>query len=375
MSDFPKILLITPHLGGGGAERVIELLTCHLPAEKYDVELALVTRSAIPEPSLPESVVIHRIDVKRVRLAAAALVKLVRDVQPDVILSSMFHLNFLVLALRPLFPRKVKILVRQNGSASAMLSGLSLPFLTKVLYRTLYPAADRVLCQSSAMADDLCRNFGVQASRLTVLPNPVDIETVRTVAASSRSEWTGLGPHLLSIARIRPEKGIDLLLQAFFEFKKHLPMADLTIVGDGPLRSQAAELAGALGLMDCVRFAGSVFDPARFFKGASLFVLPSRHEGMPNALLEAAAAGLPIVSTPASAGLTDLLRGNEGCWVTDETNASSLSQTMVAAIHTLQPGQRFLHEWVEQFSLDKAIAAYQSVIDDALGNDLARRQA
>jgi glycosyltransferase involved in cell wall biosynthesis len=375
MSDFPKILLLIPHLGGGGAERVIELLAFHLPAEKYDVELALVTRSAIPEPQLPESVAIHRIDAKRVRLAATALVRLVRKVQPDVILSSMFHLNFLVLALRPLFPRYVRILVRQNGSASAMLNDLSHPLLTKALYCTLYPTADRVLCQSSAMTEDLCRSFGVPAARLAVLPNPVDIEAIRTIAASSRSEWTGPGPHLLSIARIRQEKGIDLLLQAFFEFKRHLPMANLTIVGDGPLQSQIAELAESLGLRGCVRFAGLVSEPARFFKGASLFVLPSRHEGMPNALLEAAAAGLPIVSTPASAGLVDLLRGNEGCWITDAINASSLSQTMVAAIHTLQPGQRFLHEWVEQFSLDKAIAAYQSVIDDALGNDLARRQA
>lgn len=373
MRNTPKILLLVPHLGGGGAERVIALLACHLPDEKYDIELALVTRSALQEPPLKRSLTIHRIDAKHVRLAASGLVKLVRRVQPDLILSSMFHLNFLVLALRPLLPRGVRILTRQNGSASAMLRDLRYRSLTRALYQTLYRTSDRVLCQSAAMAEDLCCNFGVPAKRIAVLPNPVDIETIRTVAASSRSEWSGPGPHLLSIARFRPEKGIDLLLHAFVEVKKQIPTADLTVVGNGPLESRIAELAASLALKDCVRFTGFVPDPARFFRDASLYVLPSLHEGMPNALLEAAAAGLPIVSTPAPEGLLEVMKGDAGCWVSDEINASSLAQTIIAAINEIQPGQLFPHKWIEEFSLQNALTAYQSIIDESLGFEPARR--
>jgi glycosyltransferase involved in cell wall biosynthesis len=83
--------------------------------------------------------------------------------------------------------------------------------------------------------------------------------------------------------------------------------------------------------------------PYVFFKGATLFVLPSRYEGMPNALLEAAAAGLPLVSTPASGGVVDLLTGRQGAWLATEISASALTDALEKALENLHPGDRFRH--------------------------------
>jgi glycosyltransferase involved in cell wall biosynthesis len=92
---------------------------------------------------------------------------------------------------------------------------------------------------------------------------------------------------------------------------------------------------------------------------ATLFVLPSRHEGMPNALLEAAAAGLPLVATPASGGVVDLLRGRPGAWLAKEISAKALAVAIIAALEAIRPGERFSQE----FFPSSAPNAQQTVVE------------
>src|SRR5205814_7065780 len=130
---------------------------------------------------IPASVRIHSLGVRGVRSAALPLLRLARQLEPDVILSGMAHLNFLVLLLRPFFPRKTRVVVRQNATVSGdLLSGRVPPF-TRFLYRILYPFADRIVCQTDAMAADLAVQSGIVETEVEVLPNPVDAKAIRTV--------------------------------------------------------------------------------------------------------------------------------------------------------------------------------------------------
>ncbi len=175
----PKVLLLIPHLGGGGAERVTALLARGLSAEKYELHLGLITQTATSE-ALPSSVHVHALGARRVRAGAFRLLRLIWRLKPDLIVSGIFHLNFLVLLLRPFFPRGTRVLVRQNGTVSTTLAFGGLPGYTRLLYRLLYRRADRVICQTQSMAEDLARELGVPENRLAVLPNPVDVEEIRS---------------------------------------------------------------------------------------------------------------------------------------------------------------------------------------------------
>ena len=115
------------------------------------------------------------------------------------------------------------------------------------------------------------------------------------------------------------------------------PHADLLIAGSGAEESALKEQAKLLGLENAVRFAGHLDRPYECFPGATLFVLSSRHEGMPNALLEAAAAGLPMVALPSSGGVVDLLRNRPGAWLAAEVSATALADSLHAALHVLHP--------------------------------------
>lgn len=346
MNQRIRVLLLIPHLGGGGAEQVTALLARGLSAEKYDIHLGLITQAEAEgegEP-LPPWVTVHGLGAKRVRAGSLRLLGLVRRLRPGVVLSGMAHLNFLVLLLRPLFPKGTHVLVRQNATVSAALASGRLPFYTRLLYRLLYPLADRVICQSQDMADDLTSEVGIDPELLAVLPNPIDFAGIRA-GRNKPYVWNGAGPHLLAVGRLAPEKGFDLLLEALAEIRREFPRADLLIAGAGREEAALRHQCRSLGLEDAVVFAGRVNRPYRFFEGASLFVLSSRHEGMPNALLEAAAAGLPLVALPASGGVVDLLRNCAGTWLAPEISAPALARVLTAALRALAPGARFRHSF------------------------------
>jgi len=366
MAQRPRVLLLIPHLGGGGAERVTALLARSLSPEKYEVHLGLITGPPSAATDLPSSVQIHALGAPRVRAGALLLLRLIRRLKPDLILSNMFHLNFLVLLLRPLFPHGPRVLVRQNATASSALAFKGLPVYTRLLYRLLYCHADRVICQTKAMAQDLSRQFGLKEAQLTVLLNPVDFKEVRDCTEPASNPWNGPGPHLLAVGRLSREKGFDLLLEALALLRDQFPTASLVIAGEGPEEAALKAQCRQLQIDKAVCFAGHLNRPWLYFPEATLFVLPSRHEGLPNALLEAAAAGLPLIALPASAGLTDLLSGQPGVWLAPSISAEALAASLLAALQSLQPSQRFAHAFVEEFRIDRAIHAYERLIDETL---------
>ena len=247
MAKLTRVLLVIPHLGGGGAEQVTALLAKYLSREKYEVHLGLVTQGDAGAAGLPGWVTMHPLGAKRVRAGALRLVRLVWQLRPDVILSGMAHLNFMVLLMRPLFPRGTRVLVRQNSTVSAALDFGGLPGYTRLLYRLLYCHADRVICQSHAMAEDLARELNVEGGQIAVLPNPVDMEGV-LAAADGPELWTGTGPHLLAVGRLSREKGFDLLLDALAVVRTRFRDADLIVAGAGPEEAALKAQCRRLGL-------------------------------------------------------------------------------------------------------------------------------
>jgi len=199
-----------------------------------------------------------------------------------------------------------------------------------------------------------------------VLPNPVDVEEIHSFLSPNPVPQAGAGPHLLAVGRLVREKGYDLLLRAMFSVRIEFPDASLLIAGAGQEEAALKAECHALGLNAAVRFAGHIDRPWTLFPAATLFVVASRHEGLPNALLEAAAAGLPIVALPASGGVVELLRNQPGAWLASTISENSLAAALVAALHSLRPGERFAHPFVEAFRVDRAIQAYETLIDQAL---------
>ena len=344
MARRTRILLLLSHLGGGGAEHVVALLARGMSQQKYEVHLGLVGQGDARGATIPAWVTLHALGARRARAGAFPLLRLIWRLRPAVVLTGAAEVSFLVLLLRPLFPPKTTVLVRQNATVTSVLEFGRSPGFMRLLYRSLYRNSDHVICQSGAMAKDLAQALGIDDGQIAVLPNPVDFEGI-LAAADEPIVRSGAGPQLLAVGRLSREKGFDLLLNALVLVRERFSEAQLILAGAGPEEAALKTLCRELGLEKAVCFAGQVDQPYKYFANTTLFVLPSRHEGMPNALLEAAAAGLPLAAMPASGGVEDLLRGQMGAWVATEITAPALAVTIITALETVRPGQRFSHSF------------------------------
>ena len=167
-----------------------------------------------------------------------------------------------------------------------------------LLRRLLYRRSDVVTANSRGALDAL-EDF-VPRSKLAFLPNPLDMAgSGRPVALAA--------PTMISVTRLVEQKGVDVLLKAAARAFEVLPDWRLAIVGGGPLRKSLETLGRELGIADRVDWFGHVAEPIPYLKAAKLFILTSRFEGSPNALLEAMACGLASIVSDASPGPLELI--------------------------------------------------------------------
>lgn len=350
----PSVLLLIPHLGGGGAERVIELLARGMDQERFDVHLGVVCQNHYSKVNLPPHVHSHFLGARRVRTAWRQVLQLIRQIRPQLILSGMAHLNFLVLLLKLFYPRGVKVLVRQNGGLPANSLGFT------AAYRLLYPLADGIIAQSEAMAAEISNRLRIDTAKVRPLHNPIVFPVDHAHSQSSDGTF-----RLLAVGRLVQEKGFDLLLHAFAKLQQKYPSLRLTIAGEGSERARLEQLIESLGVNQYAELVGYLDEPFELIK-CNLFLLSSRSEGMPNALLEAAARGLPIVATPCSRSVTDLLSDKTGVWLAESVSVEALEASITTALSVIQPDVRLRHEFVEPFEYERAISAYEAYLNEIL---------
>ena len=362
-----KILFLVPSFAGGvgGAERVITTLLRHLDHSRFECHLALVGKGDSFLEGVPDEVTVHHLGVSRMRYCIPAVVGLIRRLRPDTILSTVIFLNAMLMLARPLLAGRPKILLREASLPSAFLAqGAPNPRILKWMYRRLYPRADQIICLCDAAVDDLVEHLGIRRDKLVRIYNPVDVEMVRRLAEDSQSPYSGPGPHVIAMGRLQHEKAYDVLLKAFSGVLKTLPQAELTILGEGPLEAQLRKQALELGVDHAVAFRGFQKNPWPYVKHADLFVMASRFEGLPNALLEVLALGVPVVATDCPGGVREIQNSVREIVLVPPDDHAALAAAMVAALSKPNSGKsssRPEPERLVDFDLQHAVREYSEL--------------
>lgn len=249
----------------------------------------LVTAVTVASPGLAERFVRGKREVRWLRRRFTAL-------RPRVIVSFLGATNIqTVLAAEGL---GVPVLISERNDPAVQ--HLGQPW--QQLRTLIYARADMVSANSTGALETLAQ--WVPAGKLCRVHNPLNVPPCPQGDCVRE-------PRLVLVARLVEQKGVDLLVDAFARVAGELPGWQLDLVGDGPLRERLTERVRRLGLAARVHFHGHRQDPFPFLFRASGFVLPSRFEGMPNALLEALGAGLPAIVSDASPGPLELIRDGE----------------------------------------------------------------
>jgi glycosyltransferase involved in cell wall biosynthesis len=307
-----RALFVLTDLHGGGAQRVMLDLLRHLPRDEFDLHLALVRGEGSLLQDIPDDVPWHALGARRVRGAFAPLLALIRRLRPDVILSTLYHLNQFLLLMRPLLPRGTRIVIREAITVSQSFRRRGRFGVRTLFLPWIYPTADRIVCQCDYMARDLAEHFRIPAGRMVTIYNPIDVKSVRASADGPANpfEHRGRGPHLVAVGRLDPQKGFDTLISSLPDLQLIEPEAQLWILGDdqsGEVQRDLSRQASAAGLSERVHLVGYVDNPYPYLAHADLFVLSSRYEGLPNVLLEALALGCPVVALDRPGGTREVM--------------------------------------------------------------------
>jgi len=298
-----RVLFVINSLAGGGAERVMATLLANANEWLSRHEIALAVLDDGPRAfALPEWLATFQFDCGGGMLASiAALNRVVRDFDPDVTLSFLTRANLANGAV--MMKRRRPWIISERTSTPAHLGSRAKQLATRVIMRLIYPRATRVIAVSSGVADKLQRGFGVSASRIDVLPNPVDIDALHASVCEQDDPQID-EPYVVAVGRLVSVKNYAMLIEAFAQAKLR---CRLIIAGDGPERDALKSLAAKLDVGDRVVMPGWLTNPYPVLARASVFALSSNVEGFPNALVEALALGVPVVATNCHDGPAEIL--------------------------------------------------------------------
>jgi len=210
----------------------------------------------------------------------------------------------------------------------------------------------------------MVEHLGISRDKLVRIYNPVDVEMVRRLAEGAESPFTGPGPQVIAMGRLQREKAYDVLLQAFSIVLKSFPQAQLAILGEGPLETQLKKQAVELGVAHAVAFPGFQKNPWPYVKHADLFVLASRFEGLPNALLEVLALGVPVVATDCPGGVREIQKSVREIVLVPPEDHVALAAGIVAALSNPtgeRPSSQQVAEGLSDFDLQHAIREYSQL--------------
>lgn len=342
---------VLTNLAGGGAEKAILKLAAALTGRGHDVEVVLLERRI--EHAIPDGVKFHALGdrISRGWMGKRLLARKLRrhlSGRHDLLVSTLPFAD--EVAMLADLPRHWCRIANTLGSEIDKLAAGSSSRAHRRLarYRRLYGARP-LIAVSDGVGADLRQRFGLR-SRIEVIPNGFDFETIRRAATTDFVDVFPDRPYIVHVGRFTPQKRHDLLLDAWARIDTDRELVLLTRP-DARLEAMIAER----GLTRRVRIAGFQTNPYPWIANAELLVLCSDHEGLPNVLIEALACGTPAVSTDCPSGPSEILAAFPECLVPCG-DANALAESIAAALRSPPDTGRAS---LSPYSVDAVTAAYE----------------
>jgi len=368
-SDPLRLALVITELHPGGAERCLVELATRLDRQRFSP----VVYSLGPRPPQSRQFLVERLAAAEIPThfldlesgwqffrGVSKLAAMLREQRAEIVQSFLFHAN--VVAARAARKASVKRLATGIRVADPRWS-------RAVVERLATRRADAIVCVSQSVAE-FCRRRGFPAKKLVVIPNGIDVARWRDAKPADLTQF-GVPPGrrvFVYVGRLDKQKGLDHFFFNLPLIFDDLPRHDLLLVGEGDQESLLREMAQTITIMQGTRsrihFAGWQSNTPEIVAASELLVLPSRWEGMPNVVLEAMAAGKPVVASRAE-GVNELL-GDAAAEQTGRFGKLGEYPAAMEAILTAPSlaadlGRRNQERAIQKFSVENMVAKYEQL--------------
>lgn len=359
-----RLAILLPDLGGGGAERVAVNLANSFAQRGYGIDMVLLSARGEFLDELQQEIRVIDLQVKRLRGTLIPLVRYLRKVRPDAVLANMWPLTAIALWGRKLarVPTRVVVAEHTTWSRDPIARSVLGRWKVKTTMHLTFPQADGIVAVSRGAADDLARFAGVSRDSITDIYNPVAGSETRpgNVPLAPFTWWSGGHCRLLAVGNLIPIKDYATLLAALALLRQRVD-ARLLILGEGSCRYALEAQARQLGIESSLIMPGFVKDPSPYYQRADLHILSSAGEGFGNVIVEALAAGTPVVSTDCPSGPREILCDGKFGRLVPVGDAPAMADAMAESLAATHD-RIALKARAQDFSIDKAVDQYQALL-------------
>jgi len=301
-----KILYVITSLGLGGAEKLLFSYLKNLDKKKYSLYVCCFREK--PDDLLEEMSEYAKIINLKIKnrfnpVIIFYILKLIREIKPDIIHTHLFQARFYATVAHLVYNRSILITHKHNKVNLKKHNIFILLEMISIFFNK------KVIAISESVKNSLIRYEFVQSKKIFVVHNGIDYQKFYKTA--NAKFFSNKNPLIIgTVCRLEKQKGIRYLLLAMNSILAKFPNVQLEIVGDGSLLEKLEELSENLGISNSVKFFGKFADVIPFYKRMDIFILPSIYEGFGIVLLEAMAAGVPVIATNVD-GITEVVIDGE----------------------------------------------------------------
>jgi GalNAc-alpha-(1->4)-GalNAc-alpha-(1->3)-diNAcBac-PP-undecaprenol alpha-1,4-N-acetyl-D-galactosaminyltransferase len=359
-----NIVFLVSSLGPGGAERVATTL-CNEWSARGDQVTLVPTFSGGGKPFYEVSNNVEIIYLADLVSSGSkspwnyvrrffALRNLIRTKKPDVVISFLANVNVAAILTTSLLVAPVICCERRNPSSQPV--SLFWEFACRMTYRF----TDMLVVQTESVENTIGRLYP-HLKRVRTVANPLP----DGVILIKKEDVARARKILLSLGRLSDEKQVDKIITAFTKISSDYPDWDLRIYGDGPMRAQLDNLIQSIGIQNRVFIMGRTITPWIVMAEADAFVMTSKYEGFPNALLEAMGVGLPCVVFDCPSGPKEITRDGQDAFLVPFDDESileiKLRELMGNDALRIQMGKQARDNVVARYSTPSVVAKWDSL--------------
>ena len=308
------------------------------------------------------------------------LIKYFKKERPDIFVSAFPHINAFVMMAKVISGVKMKVVLTEHNhffllakNARTLYRRFFGLFILPHLMRIFYPLSDAIICASNGVAESISDVISLP-DKIKTIYYPVASKKIYNLSKEPVNHPWFLNPKIpiiLAAGRLVNQKDYPTLLSAFKLVIQKKPVR-LVILGEGAERKKLEKLILKLGISENVAFLGLQKNPFKYMKRASVFVLSSITEGLPNVLMEAMACGAPVISTNCKSGPGEIIENGKNGILVPVGDYKSLSEAIIKVLNDTSLKQALSKEGFERakyFSVEKNIKQYEEVFQKLMNQN------